>query len=238
MEFLDLTLGTMPENLALDDALLLQAEAGHGGEVLRTWEWPRPAVVLGAGGRLAQDVDEAACQADNVPILRRSSGGGTVLLGAGCLLYSLVLEYDRAAALAEIRSSYCYIFDRIRASLADAVPGIECAGTSDLALAGRKFSGNAQQRKRRHLLHHGSLLYAFDLKQVGRYLRAPARQPEYRRGRDHAAFLMNLPLDAEEIKRRLRNVWQVETTADVPADLVHELTTTKYSHDGWTRRRE
>ena len=52
--------------------------------------------------RLAQDVDEAACQADGVPILRRSSGGGTVLLGRGCLLYSLVLSYDRSPALAEV----------------------------------------------------------------------------------------------------------------------------------------
>ena len=32
------------------------------------------------------------------------------------------------------------------------------------------FSGNAQQRKRSHLLHHGSLLYDFDLKLIGRYL--------------------------------------------------------------------
>ncbi|HEV3117610.1 MAG TPA: lipoate--protein ligase family protein, partial [Gemmataceae bacterium] len=84
MYLLDLTLPTIAENLALDEALLLEAEAG-GAEVLRFWEWKRPAVVLGAGSRLADDVDEAACHADGVPILRRSSGGGTVLLGSGCL---------------------------------------------------------------------------------------------------------------------------------------------------------
>jgi lipoate-protein ligase A len=237
MDFLDVTRGSMPENLALDEALLLRAEAGQGGEALRTWEWPRPAVVLGAGCRLAEDVNEPACQADKVPILRRSSGGGTVLLGAGCLLYSLVLSYDRSPALTEIRSSYCYIFDRIRAALADAVPGIECAGTSDLAVAGRKVSGNAQQRKRRYLLHHGSLLYAFDLERVGRYLRAPARQPDYRRGRAHGEFLMNLPLAAKEIKRRLRDTWQAtETTTADPANLVSELAM-KYGSAEWTRRR-
>src|SRR5215470_19204848 len=99
MHYLDLTLATPAENLALDEALLLEAEAGRGGEVLRFWEWPLPAVVLGAGGRLAEDVDEAACRADVVPILRRSSGGGTVLLGNGCLLFSLVLAYDRSPLL-------------------------------------------------------------------------------------------------------------------------------------------
>lgn len=235
--FQDFTARTLAENLAIDEAFLLAAEAGQGGELLHFWEWPEAAVVLGAGSRLAQDVDEAACQADGVPILRRSSGGGTVLLGAGCLLYSLVLSYDRAAALADIRSSYCYIIDRIRDALADAVPGIECAGTSDLAVAGRKFSGNAQQRKRRHLLHHGSLLYAFDLERIGRYLRAPARQPEYRHGRAHEAFLMNLPLGAEEIKRRLQSAWQATTpTNDIPPDFVSQLLT-KYNSVEWTRRR-
>src|SRR5262249_19628800 len=158
-------------NLALDETLLLDAEQGQGGEVLRLWEWPTPAVVLGAGCRLVEDVDEARCRADGVPILRRSSGGGTVLLGRGCLLYSLVLAYARAPALHEIRPSYAYILDRIGQALAGLLPRIEQPGTSDLASDGRKFSGNAQQRKRTHLLHHGTLLYDFDLELIGRYLR-------------------------------------------------------------------
>ena len=175
------------------------AEAGAGGELLRVWEQLRPAVVLGAGCRLADEVDEAACRADGVPILRRSSGGGTVLLGPGCLLYTLVLDAERAPELAGIRSSYRFILGRMAAALAEQ-HGVEQAGISDLAAAGRKFSGNAQQRKRRFLLHHGTLLYAFDPDPVGRYLLPPARQPEYRAGRDHAAFLRNLDLPAEEIK--------------------------------------
>jgi lipoate-protein ligase A len=194
--------------------------------------------VLGAGGQLAQEVDEDACRLDHVPIFRRSSGGGTVLLGGGCLLYSLVLDYGRTPVLAEIRPSYRYILERIRAGLDDALPGIELAGGSDLALGGRKFSGNAQQRKRRHVLHHGSLLYAFDLDLVGRYLRQPSRQPAYRRDRAHAAFLMNLPLTAEEIKRRLRAAWQAtETITAWPQDLVRDLAASKYTNVEWTRRR-
>ena len=84
MRFLDLTLPTPAENLALDEALLLEAEAGRGEELLRVWEWPTFAVVLGSGCRLGAEVNEAACRSDHVPILRRASGGGTVLLGAGC----------------------------------------------------------------------------------------------------------------------------------------------------------
>src|SRR5436189_5062888 len=88
LALLDFTAPTLNENLALDEALLLAAEAGKRGEVLRFWEWPMPAVVLGAGGSLTIDVNEQACQVDGVPIHRRASGGGTVLLGRGCLLFS------------------------------------------------------------------------------------------------------------------------------------------------------
>src|SRR5262249_21250461 len=103
MYFLDQSLPTLAENLALDEALLLDAETG-GPEALRLWRCPAHAVVLGAGGRLADDVDEAACRADDVPIARRSSGGGTVLLGPGCLCFSLILRFDRDPALADLHA--------------------------------------------------------------------------------------------------------------------------------------
>ena len=238
MHFLDLTLPSPAENLALDEALLLAAESGDGGEVLRLWEWPRLAVVLGSGCRLHEDVEEAACVADGVPILRRSSGGGTVLLGTGCLLYSLILDYRRDPALGEIRPSYRYILGRLAAALSEGVGSVEPAGISDLAVLGHKFSGNAQQRKRAFLLHHGTLLYAFDLRLVPRYLREPARQPDYRGGRDHLTFLRNLPLDRDELIRRLRDTWGAHTPLTAWATKeVRQLVAEKYSTVDWIRRR-
>jgi lipoate-protein ligase A len=238
MRFLDLTLASAAENLALDEALLREAEAGRGGEVLRLWEWPHYAAVLGAGCALADDVDEAACRADGVPVLRRASGGGTVLLGPGCLCFSLVLSYERGPALREITPSYVYILGRVRDALAGLLPEIEQAGTSDLMSAGLKFSGNAQQRKRDHLLHHGTLLYDFDLSRIGRYLQMPGKQPEYRERRDHAAFVRNLPGTAEELRRRLRDGWQADREmTDWPSEKVRQLTEEKYGRDEWTRRR-
>src|SRR5262245_31294234 len=239
MDLLDLTLPTLAENLALDEALLLEAEAGRGGEVLRVWEWPHPAVVLGAGCWLGQDVDEEACRADRVEVLRRSSGGGTVLLGPGCLLYTLVLGYERDPALREIGSSYRYILGQVAEALAGLLPEIEPAGTSDLASRGRKVSGNAQQRKARGLLHHGTLLYDFHIAAVGRYLRQPVRQPEYRLRRDHAAFLINLPCSRTDLVRRLRSQWQPAGEAgDWPRQVVAQLVAEKYSTPEWVRRRE
>ncbi len=238
MQVLELTLPSVPENLALDEALLLQAEAGHGPEVLRFWEWQRSAIVLGSGCRLIEDVEVEVCRQDEVPIWRRASGGGTVLLGPGCLCFSLVLAYDRSPALQDIRPSYRYILERLADGLTGLLPHLTPAGTSDLAAGGQKFSGNSQQRKRNYLLHHGTLLYDFDLSQVGRYLRMPPRQPDYRRSRAHTAFLVNLPCDVTELKDRLRAAWEANREMPVwPEEMVRKLTAEKYATTAWVHRR-
>jgi lipoate-protein ligase A len=249
MDLLDLTLATPEENLALDEALLLEAEAGKQGEVLRFWEWVPYAVILGSAGRIQEEVHESRCQAEGVPILRRCSGGGTVLLGPGCLVYSLVLSFEHAPALQDVTHSYRYIFERVGRALQEAVlrsaagqtsdtPPLTQAGSSDLALADGKISGNPQRRMRHHLLHHGTILHGFDSRRIGRYLPLPQRQPAYRRDRAHEHFVTNLPAPVETIKEQLRQAWD----ADRPRltwdeDLVRQLVAEKYANPAWTRRR-
>jgi lipoate-protein ligase A len=204
MQYLDKTLPTAAENLALDEALLMRAEEDGTSEILRLWEWPAPVVVLGAGCKIAEDVNENACLRDSVSILRRSSGGGTVLLDSGCMCYSLVLSMKQNPELLDIRASFRHILERVRDALTAVQPGVDSNGTSDLVIGTRKFSGNSQHRKRRMILHHGTLLYKMDLNRVEDYLRLPARQPEYRHNRNHGEFLRNLPATAEVLRECLR----------------------------------
>ncbi|HRX57114.1 MAG TPA: hypothetical protein P5016_21580, partial [Verrucomicrobiales bacterium] len=87
MKYLELSLPTPEENLALDEWLLQQTE-DSGVETLRLWESSHPFVVLGRSNSLAGEVDTEACRQRNIPILRRVSGGGTVVQGPGCLSYA------------------------------------------------------------------------------------------------------------------------------------------------------
>lgn len=236
MTRLNLSLAVPALNLALDEALLLAAEEDGGPEVLRLWESPTPMVVLGAGGSVAIDVNRAACEADGVPILRRSSGGGTVLLGPGCLAFSLILRMDRAPGLNMIQPSTRYVLNRTLNALR--LPDAVVAGTSDLAVNGRKFSGSAQQRKRTHFLHHATLLFNCDFDHVAKYLNAPERKPDYRGDRGHTDFLMNLPFPVVELKLRLIEEWQpAGEYRDVPLDRAEQIANEKYRRDEWNFRR-
>jgi lipoate-protein ligase A len=185
-------------NLAQDTSLFHALESAAGPEALLVWESPARVVVLGRSGVVSRDVEADACAADGVAIVRRDSGGGAVVLGPGCLNYSLVLSLERRPQLRDVRASYRQILGWLVRSLA--VPGLEIRGGSDLAIAGRKVSGNAQRRGARALLHHGTLLYAFDARAAERYLKEPARRPDYRRDRGHAEFLGNLPLSSRQIR--------------------------------------
>src|ERR1041385_179712 len=85
MLYLDLTSSSPAENLACDEALLDFCEERPGLEVLRFWESTERFVVLGYANALHREVNVAACEAAQIPIMRRCSGGGTVLQGPGCL---------------------------------------------------------------------------------------------------------------------------------------------------------
>lgn len=236
MRLLNLTQPDLTENLAIDEALLVEREhKPELGEILRFWEIPFHAVVLGSGGIVRDDVDLEACQRDGIPVARRSSGGGTVLLGPGCLLYSLVLDMETNAALAGISTSYDFIMGVMARAIGT---GADMEGSSDLAIAGIKFSGNAQQRKRRFLLHHGTILVDFDLGLVPRYLKPPPRQPEYRGGRDHAAFIRNLGGTTESIRQRIAMAWgAVHAGAKPDQTVVDHCLRDRFLQPGWVFRR-
>jgi len=84
--------GSVEENLALDEALLEEAHEGLAPvTVVRTWMAAEPTIVLGSSSRIDDEVDRDACARLGVRLARRPSGGLTVVLGPGCLMWSVVI---------------------------------------------------------------------------------------------------------------------------------------------------
>ena len=208
---LDLTLPSPAGNLALDEALLEDAEMREGDPVLRVWESRRYFVVLGRSSNAADDVHVDACREDNIPILRRASGGGTVLQGPGSLCYAFVMPMSFHPDLGGIRSSNTFILSRLAGTFSRWQSAVTIQGISDLAIEGRKISGNAQRRTRKALLFHGTLLYGMQAGIIARYLKQPKRQPGYRGNRDHDAFLRTIDAPIEELKRAIADAWHADT---------------------------
>jgi len=218
----------------LDEALLEEAEAAAPLETLRLWESPQPLVVIGRSSRLATEVQVDACGALDIPILRRVSGGAAVVAGPGCLMYALVLSYQLRPHLRVLSQAHHYVLGTLTAALERLTPGVVCRGTSDLAIEGRKFSGNSARCRRQHFLYHGTLLYDFPLELIDRCLKMPPRMPDYRAGRPHDGFVTNLPLTREAIRRTLVAAWDSrDLCADWPADRTARLVAEKYSRPQW-----
>ncbi len=240
MRYLNIAFPDPAHNLALDEVLLDEAEAGHG-EAVRIWESPVHFVVLGLSQILAKEVHEPQCQQDSVPILRRCSGGGCVLQGPGCLNYSLVLSHTERPELRTINDSYRHILARLCQALQQRGVTAVHKGISDIAIEDRKISGNAQKRKRTHLLHHGTLLYAMTPERIERYLREPDDRPPYRGTRAHAAFVQTVPLTAHELTAAIREAYSVQTPPEKPhrheLEAVTALVNEKYQTEDWIRRR-
>jgi lipoate-protein ligase A len=237
---LDRTLPGVAANLALDEDLLQRAEEDDGPPTLRLWELPSYAVVLGASGRWRDEIHVDACHADGVPIARRSSGGGTVVLGPGALNVAVILPNDFAPGLGAVDVAQHFVLGRIADSLRALGPPVEVRGSGDLSLGLRKFSGSAQRRLKRFFLVHATILYGFDLPLIGRYLKSPARQPAYRAGRSHEEFITNLGMGRETLVDAVRSAWLspgVEVgEPDVSTPKIDELVASKFGDPAWIER--
>lgn len=179
---------TVWENLTIDERLA-RTVRDHGQRVLRFWWGGPPAVVMGYNERQEQVIDTMACQRLGVEILRRVTGGGTVLQTSGVLNYSLVMP---APGILDLARGFRYGTDLLVALLRMCGITAQPAGTSDIAVEDRKISGNAQARRWHALLVHGTLLVDFDLDLAAAVLRHPVREPAYRRRRSHRDFLVTL----------------------------------------------
>lgn len=242
MNLLDVTLPSPGENLALDEALLDAAETGASAEVLRFWESPTPFVVVGYANKIASEVNVAACEAKKIPILRRCSGGGTVVQGPGCLNYAVILRITETGPTRSISAANQFVMERNRRALAsvtsDHAPqtsGFRVLGHTDLALGNLKFSGNAQRRRKNFLLFHGTLLLNFHLPLISELLNMPSLQPDYRASREHGEFITNLNLPSETLKQALIKEWKAiadpVTQPLLPAALVE-----KYNSSEWNSK--
>lgn len=191
----------------------------------------RPCVVLGRSQELKPYCWPERCQRLGVPILRRASGGGCVLLGEHALCYSLVLSLTQNPALRSPRHACRVILERLVAELQQ--PELRIRGLSDLALDSLKVAGHAQKYSRHGLLHHGCVLLECPTTLMTELLKEPDRRPDYREARTHAQFVRAWPGDPSALKAQIAKAFAerlVPEAWDLPLE---RLMDEKYGSPLW-----
>ncbi len=185
---------SLPEdNLFFDDTLLALVN-NNLPFVFRVWESDKYFLVKGISSP-DEEVNIDKANQLGIRVLRRRSGGGTVLQGPGCVNYCAVFYAEQIPSVSE---SFSMVLKEIIGVFKSHNVDLIFKGHSDLVYMDRKVSGNAQRRRQNAFYAHGTLLYNMDMELISELLAMPSKEPEYRNGRSHRDFLTNLPISREQ----------------------------------------
>ncbi len=151
------------QGLAVDDTLPRSVALHHSPPILHLYRFVPSAIV----GKY-QDIEAALkldrCEARGIEVNRRSTGGGTVIMGPEVVSLGLGIEVDHPG----LKGGVGGVFDSLSRILGHALStfGIEAyfQPRNDLEVDGRKIAGlSAASEVGKSLLFHTSLLVDFDV---------------------------------------------------------------------------
>ncbi|PNX77271.1 lipoate-protein ligase A-like protein [Trifolium pratense] len=128
--------------------------------------------------KLSELVEAKSVLRDHIPIIRRFTGGGTVIVDNGTIFVTLICNKDAVPNVQPfprpIMSWSGLLYSKVFEGIADFQ-----LRENDYAFGDRKFGGNAQSITKNRWIHHTSFLWDYEVKNMS-YLKLPAKAPKYR----------------------------------------------------------
>jgi lipoate---protein ligase len=149
-------------NMAVDEAVLESVSSGAQLPTLRLYGWIPRCVTIGYFQSLHEEVDVRACQLYGYDVVRRSTGGGAVFHDKE-ITYSFVIREDDGLIVRDILKSYEQISQGVIAAVKKLGLDARFVPLNDLIVNDKKFSGNAQTRKKKTILQHGTVLLCVNI---------------------------------------------------------------------------
>jgi len=246
--FLELEYPSNPAmNLAVDEAILNAVLEGRAPPTLRLWRNDR-SVIVGRFQRVCDEVDLDLCMRMGIGVVRRVSGGGTVYQDLGNLNYTIALTDDhRLIKGLTVAESYKVLCSWLQRALKHMCLNPEFKAPGNILINGRKVSGSAQLRRRRGVLHHGTLLVNADLNLMKKALKA--WRDDYRGGEIPSVSMpvtnlmdeLQIKMDFGELKEILRSSFEKtfsvklvdEGLTDYERFVIEKLYRERYSRESW-----
>ena len=125
------------------------------------------AVIVGLHQNTAEEINGSFIRRNNIPVIRRLSGGGAVFHDLGNLNFTII----RKASYNELdfRVSCQPILTALNSLGINAVAD----GRNDITVNGGKISGNARYLREGRLMHHGTILFDTNFEKMTEALRIP-----------------------------------------------------------------
>ena len=143
------------------------------------------AIVMGISGKPEQLIHLEKTENDSIPIIKRFSGGGTVVVDHNTLFVTFIGNHQILPCapfpqkiMKWTEELYHPLFGQHQMQLRE----------NDYVIGDRKFGGNAQSITKGRWLHHTTFLWDYDTEKMD-YLKNPQRAPQYRERRHHKDFL-------------------------------------------------
>lgn len=143
---------------------------------------------MGISGKKETHIEASKWRLDPVPIIRRFSGGGTVVVDENTLFITFLFNAEEINVPCRIDAIHHYLeafWQRVFH------PHPFRLVENDYVLGEKKMGGNAQYLSKNRWLHHTSFLWNFEPKRM-ELLSYPQKTPTYRLGRTHVDFLTSL----------------------------------------------
>ena len=160
------------ENMAIDYAILVANSRDSVPPTIRFYGWEPSAISIGYFQSLLDEINLDKCDELNVDYVRRITGGGAVF-HENELTYSIVVSESHPSISKNILDSYGRICGGIIKGLNDLGIDAYYEPINDILSKGKKISGNAQTRKFKTLLQHGTILMDVDVNKMFSVLNVP-----------------------------------------------------------------
>jgi len=167
-------------NMAVDEAIMKARIENKVPNTLRFYQWNPSAVSIGRFQTLEEQIQVQNCKKLGVDIIRRISGGGAVYHDSeGEITYSIVAKLsDLGCNDLDMVSAYPKICSGLNEAVIILGTKAEYRPPDpkrcpNLAISGKKISGNAQTSKKGVLLQHGTFMMDIDHEKMFSLLRVP-----------------------------------------------------------------
>ncbi|MGC8479648.1 MAG: lipoate--protein ligase family protein [Candidatus Micrarchaeia archaeon] len=152
-------------NMAIDETISEGILDGSSVPTIRFYKWNPGAVSIGRFQSMNEEVNIESCKINGIEYVRRITGGGAVYHDTeGEITYSIIGNESlfNKGIIESYKEICAYVIDAL------GILGIDASfhPINDILVNNKKISGNAQQRKNKVLLQHGTILVKLNVKKM------------------------------------------------------------------------